>query len=235
MQEWLRRNWKLASLFALAFTWCSALVLARVVWTWNRDYLFLGFNLGLAGLPMLFSVLASRSRARVLQFGFGCLWLLFFPNAPYIVTDLIHLKALGGAPIWYDILMISSCAGTGLAFGYFSLVEMQNAVSRDNRFALGWTLAVLVCFAAAFGIYLGRFLRWHSVHAFVSPLSLISDIVDRFIHPFAHPRTWGFTLGFGMLLLLGYLILKIGADFARSGALEQQNGHGELRPLGLRS
>ena len=46
----------------------------------------------------------------------------FFPNALYIVTDLIHLKDRGGAPVWYDAILYSSSL-IGIAHGLRILVS----------------------------------------------------------------------------------------------------------------
>jgi uncharacterized membrane protein len=208
MNEWIKTYARSLALLFFAFIWSSTLVLARVAWTWNRDYLFLGFNLGLAMLPLFFSVLTITTKVKAARVLYASLWLLFLPNAPYIITDLIHLQALRGAPAWYDVLMISSCAGTGLAAGFFSLAILQSALLRQRLRVLAHSVVVLSCFATAFGIYLGRFLRWHSVHVFSNPGLLFSDIADRFLNPFVHPRSWAFTLGFGTLLTLGYSLWR---------------------------
>ncbi|HVK57204.1 MAG TPA: DUF1361 domain-containing protein [Candidatus Kapabacteria bacterium] len=223
MWQWLKQNYKVALVCFVAFTWCSALVLSRSVWTGSGTYLFLGFNLGLAAFPLMFSTLAVTTGKRALRILYGCLWLLFFPNAPYIITDLMHLKTVSGAPVWFDVLMICSCAGTGLAFAYISLAEVHGAFVRHGSRKIGGAMVVFVCFAAAFGIYLGRFLRWHSVHLFSSPISILSDIADRFFNPTLHPRTWAFTLGFGTLLLLGYWFLKAGAHVLVERQLQFQS------------
>ena len=63
--------------------------------------------------------------AGFLTFALGTLWLLFFPNAPYMLTDFIHLRQSPTTPLWYDGLMISSFAWTALLLGFVSLYLMQ--------------------------------------------------------------------------------------------------------------
>ena len=58
----------------------------------------------------------------------GAAWLLFFPNAPYIFTDLIHLTAQFYGHFWADILVILLCSLTGLVLGFVSLFLVQSVV-----------------------------------------------------------------------------------------------------------
>jgi uncharacterized membrane protein len=68
-------------------------------------------------------------------------------------------------------------------------------------------MAVLL-FAASFGVYLGRFLRWNSWDIISHPFSLLHDIASRCLHPEDHPRTWGVTVLLGTFLSLVYFSLK---------------------------
>lgn len=61
---------------------------------------------------------------------------------------------------------------------------------------------------AGFGIYIGRFLRWHSVDIFLNPFELFAAIADRVMHPLVHTRTWGVTLGFAVFLILAHLAAR---------------------------
>ena len=140
--------------------------------------------------------------------GFGVfLWLLFLPNAPYIVTDFIHLQH-SEAILSYDIMMISCFAISGLYFYVISLQKMRQALapitSEGFRKLLFWTIPFLV----GFGIYLGRFLRWNSWDILQQPDALLKDIVSQFLYPKEHVLTWLITLGFGFVLLTPDLLLE---------------------------
>lgn len=197
---------------------CGMLLFGRMILTRSITFLFLPFNLILAAIPILFSVMFSTAVGRRGRVAYGSLWLLFFPNAPYIITDFVHLTRIGGAsgaPLWFDILLVTSYAGSGLLFGYISLRQIQRSIARENP-VVGWILAAASCFLAGFGIYLGRFLRWHSVDIFLNPLSLFADITARIFDPLSHPRAWGVTFGFGALIFFGYVaVIYIGRLDAR--------------------
>jgi uncharacterized membrane protein len=199
------KTFRVALAFALAMTWCLSLLTFRVVWTWNMDYAFLVWNLGLATIPLMFSFLFVHARntpARLLAFFF---WLLFLPNAPYIVTDFIHLRHVTSGPIWLDILLLFSCSITGMAIAFYSLAEIHQQF-RERNPRLGWTAVISAAFLCGFAIYLGRFLRWRSIDIFQQPLSLARDIFRAF-DPLHHPRAWGVTLAFGVLFTLAYILL----------------------------
>src|SRR5436189_5146585 len=99
----------------LALTFASAvsvaMVFARVVWTGHIRYAFLIWNLFLAWLPLIFALLAAEryqngSRRNWRFLGLTAAWLLFFPNAPYIFTDVIILTTSYFTHFWVDLLML---------------------------------------------------------------------------------------------------------------------------------
>jgi len=103
----------------LTLTFASAvsvgLVLARIIWSGNLRLGFLVWNLFLAWLPLIFALLACEKYRTGCGrnwrfFGLTGAWLLFFPNAPYIFTDLIHLTTRFNAHFWVDLVLILSCA-----------------------------------------------------------------------------------------------------------------------------
>jgi uncharacterized membrane protein len=205
----LSHDFKVIALLVVALAWCGVLIAIRMMLTHRLEYAFLVWNLGLASAPVLFSTLTVSQRRLPRRLLFGFLWLLFLPNAPYIITDFVHLRFLNSGPLWLDVLMLSSCAATGLALGFCSVTQIHRMFIDAGRPILGWTIAISVMFQCGFGIYLGRFLRWHSVDLFRDPFPLLTDIAERFTNPLIHSRTWGVTLGFGALLSLGYIFLHL--------------------------
>ena len=208
----LRRRLPLFFALGLSLALSFVLIGLRVLRTGELWFSFLLWNLLLAAVPFVLSAalsLAARPpRARVLL-PVGVVWLLFFPNAPYLLTDLFHLEERPGVPYWYDLALILSCAWNGLMLAYASLTDMQALVRHRLGPAAGWGFAVLALVLGAFGIYLGRFLRFNSWDVLTNPLALFYDIVNRVVHPFSHARTWGVTLVFAAFLLLGYVTVRL--------------------------
>jgi uncharacterized membrane protein len=79
------------------------------------------------------------------------------PNAPYILTDFIHLGRVGGAPLWFDAALIGTFAAAGLALGLGSLLVVHDVVEARAGRVVGWAVAVSSLGLSAIGIYLGRF------------------------------------------------------------------------------
>jgi uncharacterized membrane protein len=209
-------------LFAFS-TLCLGLSVIRVFASATPTFLFLNWNLFLAFIPwalssllIIYPKLQEKKLAVITLLG---TWLLFFPNAPYILTDLFHLKHVVSMPMWFDLLLILSFAWVGLLFGFMSLWDIEKILKRyliksrlkgllRYRFSVPIFSSVLL-FVGSFGIYLGRYLRWNSWDIIAEPFALIYDIGDRFVNPFEHPRTWGVTLLMGLFLNLVYWSLRL--------------------------
>ena len=205
---------RLTLVFVLAASLSLSLLLVagRVLMTGRGIFLFLVWNLFLAVIPFAISTMLGTARgplrARLLV-PVGAAWLLFFPNAPYILTDLFHLERRAGVPLWYDLALILSCAWNGLMLAYASLADMQRLVQLRLGTGAGWAFATLALLLSSFGIYLGRYLRFNSWDVLANPLTLFFDIVNRILHPFSFPGTWGVTLIFGLFLLVGYGTVRL--------------------------
>ena len=193
--------------------WCVSLLALRVELTGSLVYAFLGWNLFLAWIPWLagqaFRASSRRGAPAAQQLAWLALWLLFLPNAPYILTDLLHLTWRPPVPLWFDLALLLSCAGTGLLLGYISLLDVQATVEERFGRRTGWCVAIGSLFLSGFGIYLGRFRRWNSWHVLTDPAGILRDISDRLLDPMSHPRTYGVTLIFGGGLFLGYTALRL--------------------------
>jgi uncharacterized membrane protein len=190
-----------------------ALVVARIFFTRNLGCGFLLWNLFLAWLPLIFALLASdnyrtTSSGRNWRFlSFAGAWLLFFPNAPYIFTDLIHLKTHFFRQFWIDLVLILLCALTGLVLGFVSLYLMQSVVSRILGRAASWLFIAGVAGLGSFGIYLGRFLRFNSWDILFKPMDLYHGIGRWAADPMANPTSFVFPMLFGTFLFIAYVML----------------------------
>jgi len=175
--------------------------------------IFLNWNLFLAFIPWFFTSLLilkpSINKSRFLILLILSLWLLFFPNAPYILTDLFHLKFRRPVPIWYDLLLILSFAWTGLLFGFLSLWDLEYILSKKIKPIFTKVISSCLLFLASFGVYLGRFLRWNSWEVVTNPNDLFVDIGDRVLHPFEHPKTWAMTILMGFILNIMYWSISL--------------------------
>ncbi len=113
---------------------CFGLSLFRVEISGTRHFLFLNWNLFLAFVPWLLTMTLTISpnlrKSRIAVFGMLGVWLLFFPNASYILTDLFHLSHHSSMPIWFDLVLILSFAWTGLLYGFLSLWHLEEMMEQ---------------------------------------------------------------------------------------------------------
>jgi uncharacterized membrane protein len=215
LHDHLWRRLPLLNWIAVACAFCLAVLAGRMELSGRTSFVFLSWNLLLAVLPLCFAWAAhglSRTRLRPLALLVLVPWLLFLPNAPYILTDLLHLKHRAPVPMWYDLLMLLSFALTGLFLGYLSLRHAEAALRAFVRPFWARTCIVLSLFLSAFGIYLGRFLRWNSWDVLTDPYALALDVVRPVLHPFRYDHVWLMTGLLGVLLVSGYhLVRGVGA------------------------
>lgn len=185
-----------------------ALFFGRFLLTGTPTYGFLLWNLLLAWMPVVMAWMAGRWRHYgPLLLLHSALWLLFLPNAPYLLTDLIHLGRGGGFSLWYDLLMLLTFALTGLFLGFFSLSLMQDLVTAWLGAAAGWLFAATVLALSSFGVYLGRFLRWNSWDLLTNPQWLLRDVLALVRNPLLHWQPWAFILLLTLMLGLAYVAL----------------------------
>jgi uncharacterized membrane protein len=189
---------------------CIATVEYRGYHTGDSFYEFLVWNLILAWVPLVLAIAAyvsARRGAGIPAAVLGVLWLLFFPNAPYLLSDFIHLHEAEATPLWYDALMLAAFAWTGLLLGYASLYLMQLIWLRAAGKLISWLGVVAALALASFGIYLGRFLRFNSWDALVHPRSIAHVIATELENPFQHPRLVASLLVLTASLTVGYMVV----------------------------
>src|SRR6266699_6108884 len=191
---------------------CLVLVSARIIWTGKLHYAFLIWNLFLAWLPLMFALLASEHYRNGSGRGWRFLtaaacWLLFFPNAPYIFTDIIHLTRGYFAHFWVDLVLILSCALTGLVLGFLSLFLMQSIVMRMFGRTASWLFIAGVAGLSGIGMYLGRFERLNSWDILFKPMALSRGVTNWAADPFGNPGSIALPALFATFLFIAYLML----------------------------
>jgi uncharacterized membrane protein len=203
---------------------CVATVGIRTHETGDPYFRFLVWNLMLAWIPLLFAIGAyARARTR-LDVGVVLLlvpWLLFFPNAPYLLTDFVHLGE-GPAPLWYDGLMLSAFAWTGLLLGFGSLYLVQMIARRAFGDGIAWLMVLAVLALGSVGVYVGRFLGLNSWDALLHPLQVADILRDQLAS--VPLRMVGALLALVAFLAVGYL-----AVYSFTG-LELERDNGEVEP-----
>lgn len=184
------------------------MLIGRIYLTGNITYIFLLWNIFLAAVPYWLGRFITNNFKNVWNILLTGLWLLFYPNALYIVTDLMHLQNLRTFPIWYDVVLLFSSSVLGLILGFKSLWRMEKIIASVSSKKATTVFIIAIIALSSFGVYLGRFLRWNSWDIVSQSLNLMKSIADRFIHPASHPRTWAVTFTLSVLYFLLYELSK---------------------------
>jgi len=193
----------------LSTTVCVGLVKARVDWSQHSVYLWLLWNLFLAwvpyGLALVASFLHTQGLARWWSLApLGVAWLLVFPNAPYLLTDFVHLRPRQGIPLWFDAALLGLFAATGWMLGLLSLEVWKRLLEERVGRAGAWVGVALVSVLCGYGIYLGRVERWNSWDVLTEPRPFFEAILAHLREPGENPQLLGITALFTVLVLLSY-------------------------------
>lgn len=195
--------------------WCVALFALRVLWSGQLTGAWLLANLVLAVVPLGAALWFRRSLAGgrlLLPAAAFATWLVFLPNAPYLVTDLMHLRTRPPIPLWFDVVCIAAFAGTGVLLGFTSLGLVQDAVGRRFGARAGRLVAAASLQLAALGVYFGRVLRWNSWEVATGPRRLVDDLLVLARDRGALLEAGAMTGVYGVTLSLAYVALCSLAD-----------------------
>lgn len=197
------------NLFKL-FCFCLLLLIARIIRTDQWSYSFLIWNLFLAFIPYLLIKRYKENQHRILQAIIIGTTILFLPNAPYIITDLFHLRERIAAPMWLDLILILSFAFLGMVFFILSvnrLLAISNALFNSRWITSG--IKFFIMLSSAYGIYLGRYLRFNSWDIVFNPFHLAKEMLLSVFDPDCYKETFAVTITFTVFL---YLIFEIVAS-----------------------
>jgi uncharacterized membrane protein len=205
-------------LLVLAVGFTISLLLFRIFYSGSLMYIFFGWNLFLAAIPLGISTLLVQVKGKTIRGLLFTVWLLFFPNALYIVTDLVHLKERDSVPFWFDMILVFSAAINGLIMAYASLQQVELFLKTKFNEQKRSFILLSCLFLGSFGVYIGRFLRWNSWDVLLNPFELTLQIAQHVINPFQHLRTWGVTIVLtGFFSIFYFTIKKLPALIAKTG------------------
>ena len=154
-------------------------------------------------------------------------WLLFFPNSVYLITELnfSHRAQTTPVPLWYDIVQTLALTLSGIANAVLSLAVVQTMVvvlldPPDKRIpAASWVFSAVVIVLGAVGVYLGRYLRFNSWDV-RHPTSLVRKLASHLRERGKAPEAFGFVLTHALLIGLLYSpLFALGWSALSAGAL----------------
>jgi uncharacterized membrane protein len=196
--------------WALSLSIPVGLIALRMGLTHSLTYGFYYWNLFLALVPLVASA-SLDTEASLYSFRNGvCLgaWFFFLPNAPYLITDMIHFQPRPPVPVYLDEVIVYAAAWNGVLMAYTSVMRVERWLL--TRYAARpVSIALIVVFLlCGFGMYLGRYQRWNSWNIITHPYALGKDIGIRMLFPLEYKQTWAVSLLFGGVLMVGYWLLR---------------------------
>ena len=184
--------------------------------TTDIKWLRMIWNYFLAVIPVymaLFSRYYSELEKRVPTVAFSLIWLLFFPNAFYMLTDFKYLSKIsfplwdvyekigGNLTPWILLLNLVVSITAGVIAGIISLEIIHKILKENFGNKISWIIVVFLMILTSFGVYIGRFARLNSWD--IINLEKLFDDIMWVMTPFAPVFILIFTL-MTMILYCGY-------------------------------
>ncbi len=166
---------------------------------------FLIWNLLLAWIPLVFAFAFAAVPRRIWLLPFGVLWLAFLPNAPYLITDLVHLR--NGYDLWRHVLQYGVAAWTGIMLGVVSMRLVHRRLTAEFGRVTGWTAMAVTVALCAVGVVIGRFQRWNSWDLIDRPDAVVAGTLDWVRNPLSHVESTGVGLAVAAFFALAYLTM----------------------------
>lgn len=180
-----------------------ALWFARATFVGPR-FVFLWWNLFLAWVPWAVSVTMRHAKRGWVFWPLAVTWLAFFPNAPYLITDLVHLKDRPPVPMWFDVLFLATFAWAGCLVGWDSMWRVHRELTTRvgaRWAAIAMTMSVMLC---GVGVFLGRFERLNSWELVTDPLQVAITASQSLLEL----KAVLFSLAFSGVVGAGYLFTR---------------------------
>jgi len=199
----------LQQLVSISLGFTLVLLAARVFYTGTVMYFFYPWNLFLALVPVFFSgLLLKQKTLNYKSILLLSLWLLFLPNAPYLVTDIFHFEERPPVPFWFDLMLVVSGAWNGILLCMISLLRVERFLKTVCTPKLTGKIMPLIIFLCGYGVYIGRYLRYNSWDVVTEPVGILRMSTHHIHHPFQNLNVWLFTFVFASFLGIIYFTIK---------------------------
>ncbi len=195
----------------LSILFIGLLIVLRIIYSGNLRYVSMCWNIFLAWIPYVLSGYCRevKDKAAWKQLFLFISWLLFLPNALYMVTDLIHLGSGTNVPLWYDAVLLFASAFIGVMMAFISIQKVKVYLEKKFSTEKMKFFIPAILFLASFGVYLGRFERWNSWDVIHNPLGLTASILDCFTSPVDNYKVWLITFILTGIYSMLYLFITL--------------------------
>jgi len=177
-----------------------ALTLMRPILSETDSYIYMNWNLFLGILPLIFAAFHYKKvGGKMFSVLWFILWIGFLPNAPYMITDFIHIADVGPKSIlWMDSIML-------FGFAWVGMICWLQSVSLIYETVRAKSFIPIISLLTAIGLYLGRYIRFNTWDALTQPLEIVKTVLDVFLNPLNHEPFLLFIAVFWIFLMVSYV------------------------------
>jgi uncharacterized membrane protein len=191
----------------------GVLNILRVIVFGSHSFVWLFWNIFLAMIPFFISTtllwLDKKEKLNKTIFIIGgIVWLIFIPNAPYLVTDFIHIGVVRSVPVLYDTFLLFGFAWAGLYLGLYSISHIEEIIRKRYSYITCEIIIPIIMLLIGFGVYLGRALRFNSWDVFTNHISLLNHIWKIISQATIHAEVYFYTILISVFLYLFYKSFK---------------------------
>jgi uncharacterized membrane protein len=194
--------------------------LVRILFNAPVDF-SMDWNLFLSWIPLIIAFFINNVTRRFGYLHFlvvisSLAWLAFFPNAPYMITDISHLSIdLKRDLTWHDTIMLFCYAEVSLFNGLVSLYWIHQTWRRVFTKTVSTTFLLVSLPAAGFGVYLGRVRRMNSWDILHNPRAIMESLFDSMLDRTALVISLEIGLLLGMLYLVLWAIIRFRVRYSK--------------------
>lgn len=208
-----KTRWTIRTLFIIYMLYIAWTIISK-----QSFYSFLLLNTFLAYIPIELAMHINLKQSKGMFVILFILWLLFYPNAPYVLTDLFHLSKIYpfssttglmifNLHMWWHFGNLVFAALMCSLFGMWSLTHVTRIMAQrlhknTPSFKIGITFILI--FLSAVGVYVGRFLRLHTIYLFMDPKGVVHQLLAMW-----NSRMLAFIVMFTLIQLLIWLAMNI--------------------------
>lgn len=154
--------------------------IAILIRYYRPDFSYLNWNMFLALLALDAASLFAISRSKLVRLLVGLVWLVFYPNTFYMLTDLVHMSPWLGEVLqkeepffWFMLFVLA------VLFGIHSGIESFQLVVQTLKIKVWyWRYLGMICLSSvsSLAIHIGRYARLNSWDLVVRPQLVIEEL-----------------------------------------------------------
>ena len=138
------------------------------------------WNMFLALVALDFAILSKANKGWPIKILSALLWLFFYPNTFYMVTDIVHMHFTSTVLWERESMILFMLYVPSIFFGVMAGVESLRQIFASFEIKSYWLRLVLIAglsFLSSFAIHIGRYARLNSWDIFTRPMVVVQEML----------------------------------------------------------